>query len=460
MRRLAAIATVLVAVIAGVVVVAGQARSDGGPYTVRAIFDDASYAATGENVKIAGADVGAITSLGITDANQAAVTLTINSSAFAPFYANAHCAIRPESLIGDEYVDCSPGTSSARPLQRIARGAGAGEYLLPVTRTSSPINSDIVQNISTEPVRESLALILGELGTGLAARGSDLNAVIHRANPALGNTDRVLKILDAQDRTLARLASSSDTVLAPLARERRQIAGFVTNADTTAVAAARRAADISRTFHEFPAFLRQLRPLMADLGTLSQQGTPVMRELGGSASSVGRQFAELTPFARSARTALIELGSAAQRSQGQLVASQPLARRLLSLGRSANPSARSLQTLLASLNSSGGIEQLMNVLYEGTAAGNGFNALGHYVRAEPLTSSCTNYVTVHIGSCSADFTTGHAGPSASGGKPTKDAVAADTAQRAIVSRAVKAASGGPTTSPVSGLLDYLMGGRR
>ncbi len=75
------------------------------------------------------------------------------------------------------------------------RGPGAGSYLLPVTRTSSPIDSDIVQDISTEPVRQSLAVIIDEFGTGLAARGSDLNAVIHRANPALGHTDKVLQIL-------------------------------------------------------------------------------------------------------------------------------------------------------------------------------------------------------------------------------------------------------------------------
>lgn len=164
-------------------------------------------------------------------------TITIGDSRFTPFYSNAHCEIRPQSLIGEEHVDCTPASSRDRPLQRIRRGPGAGDYLLPVTRTSSPINTDIVQNISTQPVRESLALIIGELGTGLAARGSDLNAVIHRANPALGNTERVLRILAVQNHTLAALASSSAKVLGPLAREWRHIAGFVRSVNRTAAAA-------------------------------------------------------------------------------------------------------------------------------------------------------------------------------------------------------------------------------
>jgi ABC-type transporter Mla subunit MlaD len=454
-RRLALIASVLAATIAAAVIVVGQSRSDGavnGPYVVRAIFDNASYAATGEDVTIAGANVGSITSLGVTSSNQAAVTITIHNADFAPFYANAQCTIRPQSLIGDEYVDCEPGTSSHARLTRITRGPGSGDYYLPVARTSSPINTDIVQDLSTEPVRESLAVIIGELGTGLATRGSDLNAVIRRANPALGNTDKVLKILDGQDHTLARLATSSEQVLAPLAAERRQISGFVIHANTTAVAAAQRSADIAKTFHEFPSFLRQLRPLMADLGTLSDEGTPVMTELGTSAASVGDEFAQLTPFARSARTALIDLGSAAQRSQTDLVDSEPLARRLLAVGRNARPGADSLDTLLTSLNKTGGIEQLMNVLYEGTAAGNGFNKLGHYVRAEPITGTCTNYVTVHDDACSADFTTGHSGPSSDSTRSAGPA----TVQQDIVDRALRAAKA-PSESSVSGLLSYLLG---
>jgi virulence factor Mce-like protein len=457
MRRLAAIAAALVAVLAAVVIVlVGQARSDGGPYTVRAIFDDASYAVKGEDVRVAGANVGSITALGVTDAKRAAVTITIGDARFAPFYADAHCAIRPQSLIGEEYVDCTPGHSSARPLRRIAHGPGAGDYLLPVTRTSSPIDTDIVQDISTEPVRESLAVIINELGTGLAARGSDLNAVIHRANPALGNTDRVLKILARQDHTLARLATSSDQVLGPLARERRHLAGFIRGADTTAVAAARRAADISRTFQRFPGFLRQLRPLMADLGTLAQQGTPVMTELGGSASALGRQFAALTPFARAARSSLIDLGNAAQQAQPELVASQPLARRLERLGHAARPSATSLDQLLSSLDRTGGIEDLMTLLYHGVAAGNGFDSLGHYVRAEPITGSCTNYAVHPIGTCSANYTNGRAATSRRAAS-TRAAAVGTPASADIVARALRTVSHGGATPSMSGLLGYLIG---
>jgi ABC-type transporter Mla subunit MlaD len=459
-RRFVLIAIAVLLAGAGAVVATRSSGGRGDPYLVRAIFDDASFAVQGEQVRIAGAPVGSIQSLDVTPGNQAAVTLAIDDSRFTPFYANSSCTIRPQSLIGEEYVDCSPGTSGTQPLHRINHGPGAGSYLLPVTRTSSPIDFDIVQDIAQEPVRQSLAIIINEFGTGLAARGSDLNAVIHRANPALGYSDQVLQILARQNRALAQLAVDSDAVLAPLARERQAIADFVVHANATSVASAARANDIARTFALLPGFLRQLRPLMADLGALASQGTPLMNELGQSASALGQEFANLTPFAAAARTALIDLGAAAQQSQPALIATEPLASQLLKLGNASVPSATSLDRLTASLDQTGAIEQLMRVLFYGTTATNAFDSLGHYVREEPLVSSCTNYATTPVPGCSANFSSAAGAADVAASRP-RQRRAAGVDDR-IVARAVRevtAASGSRTVS-LEGLISYLLGSRR
>jgi ABC-type transporter Mla subunit MlaD len=464
MRRLALIALVLVAAAAIAAVASASGGPGGDPYMVRAIFDDASFAVQGEQVRVAGAPVGSIASLDVCvtqtapcrpgTLNKAAVTLEIDDSRFAPFHANATCAIRPQSLIGEMYVDCNPGTAAAPALKQIASGPGKGDYYLPVTQTSSPVDFDIVQDIYQEPVAQRLAIILNELGTGLAARGSDLNAVIHRADPALGNTDQVLKILAGQNRALAKLATDSAAVLAPLARQRHALADFITQANTTSQASAARAADISKSIQLLPGFLSQLRPLMADLGTLADQGTPLASDLGQSAAALGREFQELTPFASAARTALINLGAGAQQSQGPLVATIPLAQQLNRLGTQAVPSATELDQLTSSLNKTGAINQLMAVLFNGTNAANGFDSLGHYVRDELLVSDCTGYAINPVPGCSARF--------------TKSSAAADTASIAAVSPASKAvlsnavAKAGvsvarATAAPLNSLLDYLIG---
>ena len=467
MRRLALIAALLLAAAATATIATASGQGgQSGSYKVRAIFDDASFAVPGEQVRIAGAPVGSIASLDVCVAhtaacaagtqNKAAVTLEIDDARFTPFHANATCAIRPQSLIGEMYVDCTPGTATAPTLTRITTGPGKGTYYLPVTRTRSPVDFDIAQDIYREPVTQRLAIILNELGTGLAARGSDLNAVIHRADPALANTDQVLKILANQNHALAKLATDSAAVLTPLANQRRALADFIVQANTTATASATRASDISKSIQLLPAFLRQLKPLMVDLGTLADQGTPLASELGNSAQALGREFTELTPFAKAARNALIDLGATAQQSQGSLVATIPLANRLGNLGTQLQPAATELDKLTSSLNTTGAVGQLMALLFYGTNAANGFDSLGHYVRDELLVSDCTAYATTPVPGCSANFPRG----SSTAAKAASDTTTTHAPSNTLLAAATAAAGTSVDrngNNAFKALLDYLIG---
>jgi phospholipid/cholesterol/gamma-HCH transport system substrate-binding protein len=470
MRRLATIFLTVSVAIGATAVVTSSSPGKAPTYEVRAIFDDAAFAVPGEDVRVAGAPVGSIQSLDVctkapcprgSPLNKAAVTITIANIDFTPFYANAHCAIRPQSLIGEKYVDCQPGSSSSPQLQKITSGPGKGTYLLPVANTSSPIDSDIVQDISQQPIRQRFALILNELGTGLAARGADLNAVVHRANPALGQTDKVLQILARQNKVLARLASESNAVLAPLARAKRQLADFVVQANTTSVASAARAADISRSFQLFPSFLRRLRPLVADLGQLADQGTPLMASLAQSAADVSRQFENLAPFAKAARPALIDLGDSLHQSQPALVSTLPLVHRLDRLGTQAEPTGKSLDKLTSSLDQTGAIEYLMSLLFYGVSATNTFDSIGHFARSEPMVGSCASYVKRPSPGCSANFGAAGAAAAAAAAGPTARAATARVVREAVARvNDATTQSQDPAGKTLRGLLGYLLGGNR
>jgi virulence factor Mce-like protein len=403
----------VIAIVAGVAVVAllvvlfatGTVGGSGGGYQIQALFDNAGLAVPGETVRIAGANVGTVGPLTVTKDNLASVTLEINNTDFEPWYSDATCTIRPQSLIGERYIDCEPGRSTSAPLQKIQHGPDAGQYILPVDRTSSPIDTDIVQDISQDSVRQSLSLILNELGTGLAARGSDLNQVILRANPALGQTEKVLHLLGTQDKTLAQLATNASEVLGPLAKSRTQLANFIKQANTVAGASASERQQLAQSIADLPGFLTKLRPLMANLDRLATSGTPDLKALGSSAGSLNTAFKELVPFANKSKTALQNLATAAQKSQGYLEASLPLVREVREVAASANPPAQLLNKLSASLQHSGAIQQLMGLLFYAAGADNGYDADGHYVRIAPVLSGCTGYARNrgNYSVCSANF---------------------------------------------------------
>ena len=101
MRRAALISSLLfaVAVAAGFLVTTGFAGYGHPAYLVRAIFDDASFAVQGEDVRVAGANVGTIQSLSVTADKQAAVTLAISRSAVRALLFQ--CELRDPPAIAD-----------------------------------------------------------------------------------------------------------------------------------------------------------------------------------------------------------------------------------------------------------------------------------------------------------------------------------------------------------------------
>jgi virulence factor Mce-like protein len=452
MRRMIGIALVLIAVPVLLVFAIGAGNGGGGGYKVRAIFDFVR-AVPGEDVKIAGAKVGKIQSLDVTPDKKAAVVLKIQKSGFTPFHADAHCTIRPQSLIGETFADCSPGTLKTPVLPTIKKGQpGAGEHLLGVANTSSPVDIDEINDIYRAPTGQALAILINEFGTGLAGRGADLNDVIHRSNPALRDTDKVLAILASQNHTLADLAKSSDQALAPLAAKREQFADFFAQANKTNQATAARRADIQASIERFPAFLQQLRPTLDDLGGLADQMTPVITDLGQAAPGLNRFIKELGPFSHASIPALTSLGNAATVGDTALVATRPVANDLRQFATNADPVSNNLEQLTTSLDKTGAVDDLMDYILNSMTAINGFDGVSHFLRAALIVNTCATYGVTPAGGCHATFPAA----AASSASSSAEAVAATRALLATGATGPNGTSDKSATPKQPGLLSRIL----
>ena len=376
---------------------------------MRAIFENAFSVIPGEDVKIAGVKVGKVDSLDVTPDQKAAVVLRIDRAGFKDFRRDAECTIRPQSLIGEKFVECTPtqprpdGTPAPPSLPRIPRGEGKGQYLLPVTQTSKPVDLDLIANVMRLPEQQRLSIVLNELGTAVAGRGPELRQAIRNADPALKETDKVLVILGDQNRVLEGLARDSDQIIAPLARDRASAAGFVQNASTVATAAASEDTALAQNIQKLPGFLRELRPTMVRLGSLSDQMTPVLSDLGAVAPDVNRLVRETGPFAAAADPALQRLGDATVVGRQALVKARPIVQDLGRFASAARPLSANLQSLTTSLRDTGGIERALDYIFFQVAAINGFDSVGHYLRAGLLVNACSVYAITSSPDCSANF---------------------------------------------------------
>jgi phospholipid/cholesterol/gamma-HCH transport system substrate-binding protein len=444
----------------------GASGGDDGGYRVRAIFDTASFIVPGEDVKAAGVKIGTVESLDVTRANKAAIVLRIDDPAFQDFKRDASCTIRLQSLIGEKFVACEPtqpksANAPAVPeLRKIQHGDNKGQRLLPVENTSSPVDVDLLSDIMRVPERQRFAIILNELGVGLAGNGAELRRVVRRADPTLREFDNVLAILAQQANTLDALARDGDRVLAPLAANSESISRFIDKAGATAQATAARGDALEANFEKFPGFLRELTPTVRQLGAFADAGTPVVTDLRAVAPSVNRLFKQLGPFSQAALPTFRTLGNLADTGSETLTSSQPVIDDLSALGKKSKPLASRLAKALVNLQGQHGIERLLQIIFYTVGSSNGFDDLGHTLRTYLYTpGSCLEYGTTPTFSCKATF---HPKRPSAPASATASAAQSPTATPTTTAEpAVPSGPSGTTTATnggaEAGLLGYLLG---
>jgi ABC-type transporter Mla subunit MlaD len=289
-------------VCAGAFVLAGA--SDKGPegQTYAIMFDNAFGLTKGGDFRVGGVNAGQTTEFEVDkkkgEAPKAKVTVEVTKPGFGNFRKDASCEIRPQSLIGEYYVDCQPGQSEER----------LPHNTVPVEQTSSTIPTDLVNDIMRRPYRERFRLLITELGTGLAGRPDDLQEVLRRAHPGLRETSRVLHILGDQNEVIKNFITDSDTVVQELEKNKRDVVRWVEEAGDAAEISATRRNELRAQFRRFPGFLDELRPTMARLGELADEQTPLLVDLRRAAPDLDTFFTRLGPFAEASRPAVKSLG--------------------------------------------------------------------------------------------------------------------------------------------------------
>jgi ABC-type transporter Mla subunit MlaD len=459
---------VAAAIVAIVLISSGGGGSDG--YVVRAIFDNGGFMVKGEQVRVAGANVGEIESVGVTMpgevdsyegggeqalAGKAVIVMSITDPGFQDFRADAGCQIRPQSLIGEKFVDCrptlprAPGAEPAPPLKEIPDDQpGSGQLLLPLENNSTSVDPDLINDINKLPYAQRFRLIFNELGAGLAGRGADIEAAVRRANPALRDADKLIGILNDQRDQLTQLTADSEQILGPLSRESAQVAGFFTNSGAAAQATTERGSDLEASLQKFPAFLREFRTTMSSLQGFSDAATPTFAALGKAAPSFTEATRLLTPFAAASTVSLKSLGATGEEAGPTLRAADPVVRKTTQLAQTgANPTTK-LAEFFASTKETKGFDGLVDLIYNFSAASNGFDKYGHYTRTLVTLTTCLEY-ELEASGCSAKFTGPNAGEASASTAYLYDLLAKQESHEAgeVGGTLARPGESGPTLSP-------------
>jgi virulence factor Mce-like protein len=401
-RRLALITVLLAAAGLALTLTRAGTSQASRSFTVDAIFDNAAFLTPGSDVRIAGANVGTVESISLTAGRKARLRLSIDRR-FAPFHRDAECTIQPQSLIGEKFVQCSPGTPQAPAVTAV-----------PLTNTHAPVDLDLVLGPFSQPTTARLALILDALGNGLSGRGQDLNAALRRANPALQQTHRLLAQLVGERRTIQELTDEANRVVGTLAQRREDVARFVSESAHVLATSGRRRAELGQTLRRIPPLLDEATPTLRQLTAATTVGTPVLAALDRSAAPLTRAVNGIAPFVDQVRPTLPALQKASSEGRRTARVAAPQVRRVARLARATQPIARDTAALLTSSEDEGAIDGVLHFVYYATAALARYDATTHILPAFPLVAGlCNLYATTTVSGCDAHFAAGRVRATAS-----------------------------------------------
>jgi len=333
MRRVLLSAAIGLVLVALIVIFGGFTSGPSNP-TYKLEFGNAFGLVNGAPFKVAGVPAGSISSINLCYQDKhahcqnkldALVTVQVTTKGFGAFRSDASCQSRPQSLIGEYFVDCQPG--------QYGKALASGSTLT-ASHTFSTIPADLLADIMRMPQRERFTLIINELGAAVAGRSEDLQTALQRAVPALNETDNLLNLLGNDSQTLKALTANSNAVITALANNSTQVQNFIVEADKAATDTATQQANLKTSLQRFPGLLEQLKPAMAKLGTAATANTPVLTNLNAEAGQLHTFFTNLAPcslphkgnqcgFANASLPALQSLGQASVTGKTAVQAAAP-----------------------------------------------------------------------------------------------------------------------------------------
>ena len=285
----------LVLIAAAIIVYAGFSKHV--PFThgfrVKAVFENANNVRPNSPVRIAGVNIGKVTSIKAYDGGDGHMTLVTMEidKAGLPLHKDATLKVRPRIFLeGNEFVDLSPGTPSAPTI--------ADGDTIPATQTSAPVQFDQVLSALQSDTRDDLKQLLEGYGTALtyeptAADDQDqdpdvrgetaaksLNDSIDDAPGALKNASIVNQaFLGLESHDLSGLVDNTAKVTKALSNNEASLQGFVTNFNTTLGALASEQSNLRASIAQLGPTLKHADTALASLNAAFPNTRAFAREI-------------------------------------------------------------------------------------------------------------------------------------------------------------------------------------
>ncbi len=268
-------------------------------YRVSVEFDQGVELASQAQVQISGVPVGRVVSIGLdhrTDLSKAVLEI---DRQYAPRPVDTHAILRAKTLLGETYVELSPGTPTA---PKVPDGGS-----IPRAQVAPTVQLDQIFSAFDPATRRAFETWMQQSGIALTNRGEDFNAAFADLYPFATNVDSVLAVLRRQGAATSTLLRDGGQVFSALSRSPAALQAFVRNNNALFAATAARNAELADTIRAFPAFLAETRSTINRLTRFAQTTKPLIDELRPAAVQLNPVLEGTVALAPELRSLMIDV---------------------------------------------------------------------------------------------------------------------------------------------------------
>ena len=224
------------------------------------------------DVREAGVTVGHVRGKSLAGGAGNATTATVEMDAkYAPVRANTRVILRQKTLLGETYLELTPGTPGSPAVKD-------GGYLRSSQVKPSVQLDEIFQ--AFDPVtRQAFRNWQQDLAPAVEGRGQDLNNAIGNLPEFVTSGDQLMTVLDQENVGLRQLISNTGVVFNALSRNEGQLRNLVTTGEQVFSATANQNKALAQTFQIFPTFLDESKATMTRLRSFALDTDPLVRDL-------------------------------------------------------------------------------------------------------------------------------------------------------------------------------------
>jgi virulence factor Mce-like protein len=255
-------------------------------YQLTIHFPEATTLAEAADVRVAGVTVGKVRSKALDKGgNRTTVVLRIDPK-YAPLPRDTRAVLRQKTLLGETFVELSPGQRSSGPLPDGGTLANA--------QVEPTVELDEILRIFDPATKKAFRGWVAESAKTISGTApKDLNSALGNLAGFAQDGASVLQVLDTQSTAVRQLIKNTGVVFGALNERKGQLQQLVVNSDRTFSALSAEQNALADIFHVFPTFLDESKATLARLETFSVNTHPLVNDLKPVADDLGPTVRDL-----------------------------------------------------------------------------------------------------------------------------------------------------------------------